>query len=837
MFGKAKGLRLTVGIKIAAILAVVTIPFSMMTSLYVLQVAKDITFARTEVIGAHYVLSLWNAGVASDPKAALSALDSARRSDPARDGELNSASAVDAFAESLKAGDRAGISTSVQAAISKVADGSNLTLDPDLDSYYVMDAVTVRLPELRSALLGLIAADEMLEGSGKVSGAAIVAVADAVARVRLARASAASSIEAAMEGNADGSVRRKLSDSVAALAKGGAASASAAATLIASLQNGQGAGAKELNAALAAEIVLVDALWPRAQGELVRLLDTRIAGFESQRMIRMVIVSFCLFLTAIVLVLVIRSIRRPLAGVLTTIARFQAGDFITPVAGGELNNEFGEIARALKQLQGMTGEHALTTAGLNGSGAMLMITDPNERINFMSSGLVDFLMKFEPFLRSGREDFSIKGMYGEHIDYYNTNSNIRRELMSDNGKRRRVRYEIGDHVVDVDMSAVHDSNGGILGHALVWTDITQELAAEREISVIVQGAAQGDFTRRVDLEGKKSTAREIAQGLNSVSDLVVSAASDFGTSLAALAAGDLTRNVAGNYVGIFGELKTSIDETINRLADTITVIQQTAADVAIAASEIRAGSEDLAARTEEQAASLEENAATTEQLAASVKTSAQSASEAAGLASEARQGAANGGRIVSEAVLAIGRIEASSRRIADITSVIEEIAFQTNLLALNAAVEAARAGDAGKGFAVVASEVRTLAQRSSEAAKDISGLIGGSVAEVLSGVRLGNEAGVALERIVATAASVADTIAEISSAASEQAIGIDEISQSVSTLDNTTQQNASLAEQSAASATMLSQQIVGLEALVSKFRTRAAIHPLKTRPEQLRRAS
>ena len=400
-----------------------------------------------------------------------------------------------------------------------------------------------------------------------------------------------------------------------------------------------------------------------------------------------------------------------------------------------------------------------------------------------------------------------------------------------------MRYEISDQVVDVDMSAVYDANGGILGHALVWTDITQELAAEREISAIVNGAAQGDFTRRVDIEGKKSTAREIAQGLNAVSELVVNAASDFGASLAALAAGDLTRNVAGNYVGIFGELKKSIDETIDRLADTITVIQQTSADVSTAASEIRAGSENLAARTEEQAASLEENAATTEQLAASVKASAASANEAASLASEARQGAADGGRIVGEAVEAIARIEASSKRIADITSVIEEIAFQTNLLALNAAVEAARAGDAGKGFAVVASEVRTLAQRSSEAAKDISGLIGGSVVEVVSGVRLGNEAGAALKRIVETASSVADTIAEISSAASEQAVGIDEISQSVSTLDNTTQQNAALAEQSAASATMLSEQIEGLEALVSKFKTRAAGVSRQVRPAQLRRVS
>ena len=189
-------------------------------------------------------------------------------------------------------------------------------------------------------------------------------------------------------------------------------------------------------------------------GELVRLLNARIAGSKASGSSAWSSYRCACFLTG----------RGPGPGgpvdqagrlnVLTAIGRFQSGDFITPVAGGELNNEFGEIARALKRLQGMTGEHALTTAGLNGSGAMLMITDPNERINFMSSGLVAFLMKVEPFLRSGREDFSIKGMYGEHIDYYNQNNNLRRELISDNGKRRRVRYEISDQVVDVDMSAV-----------------------------------------------------------------------------------------------------------------------------------------------------------------------------------------------------------------------------------------------------------------------------------------------------------------------------------------------------------------------------------------------
>ena len=248
-------------------------------------------------------------------------------------------------------------------------------------------------------------------------------------------------------------------------------------------------------------------------------------------------------------------------------------------------------------------------------------------------------------------------------------------------------------------------------------------------------------------------------------------------------------------------------------------IQTTAEDVGSAAREIASGANDLSRRTEEQASSLEETAATTEELAASVKASAQSSRQAVDLAEQAMAVASDGGGIVREAVEAMARIEQASQKISDITSVIDEIAFQTNLLALNAAVEAARAGDAGKGFAVVASEVRTLAQRSSEAAKDITGLINASAAEVAQGVKLVRGAGEALEKIVQASQKVAATVGEISAAAGEQANGIDEMSQAVAHMDEMTQQNAALAEQSAASAGSLTTQIQKLEELVGGFRT------------------
>ncbi|GGH31212.1 hypothetical protein GCM10007036_42260 [Alsobacter metallidurans] len=815
--------KVTVGNKIILIIMILAAPFALMTKLYLNQIGKDIAFAQLELDGSRYIETLWPMLVDAESDQASRSTELRRRPASA-DEAFKSKEAVDAFAAAAgKAGQSAiEVAEAGRTAISKVADGSNLTLDPDLDSYYLMDASTVRLPELATSIFVLKDALKPYGAAGaKPNGKALRALVAAATRYQAARAAAVSSLSAAQDGNPDGTVRTALKASTATFEQATADADTLIDTTLLKAESAERAPAADLERALTSVTNATRGLWTRSESELVRLLQARIDGFAADRWQKMAIVGAALALAALVLVLVIGSIRKPLTGVLGAIGRFQAGDFLSAVPHADLNNEFGEIARALRKLQGMSGEQALTTAGINGSGMMLMITDSDDRIMFLSNGLTQLFMELEPYFRAAKENFSVNAMYGEHIDYYGANANLKRELISDDGRRRRVRYEVGGHVIDVDMSNVQDANGRRVGSVLAWTDITAELAAEREIAEIVGSAGHGDFSRRVALEGKKSTAREIALGLNAFADLVENATTDFAASLTALAAGDLTRPVANQYDGVFGRLQESINHTIERLAETLGTIQRTAAEVATAATEIQMGSTDLAQRTEDQAASLEENAATTEELAASVKASAQSARLAATMAEKAKQSASDGGAIVVQAVSAISRIEESSRRIADITSVIDDIAFQTNLLALNAAVEAARAGEAGKGFAVVASEVRTLAQRSSEAAKDITGLITSSTNEVVTGVKLVKSAGDALEQIVLASREVADTIAEISSSTAEQATGIDEIASAISTLDSATQQNAALAEESAASAASLTTQIQDLEHLVSGFRIEA----------------
>jgi methyl-accepting chemotaxis protein len=346
------------------------------------------------------------------------------------------------------------------------------------------------------------------------------------------------------------------------------------------------------------------------------------------------------------------------------------------------------------------------------------------------------------------------------------------------------------------------------------------MADEFQVAVgdIVRAAAAGDFSRRVALEGKTGLVLNVGTLINGLCDNVAKALQDLVQMLSALAEGDLSERIVSDYQGDFATLKNNANATADQIGQTIADIKQAAEEVTSASAEISGSTTDLSQRTEEQAASLEETSASMEEIAATVKKNAENAQHANASTTKARGIADRSGKVVANAVAAMAQIETSSAKIADIIGVIDEIARQTNLLALNAAVEAARAGDAGRGFAVVAAEVRTLAQRSSQAAKDIKALITNSNGQVAQGVDLVNKTGVALDEIVAAIEDVAALVADIAGASMEQANGIDQVNKALTQMDEVTQRNAALVEENAATAKTLEQLARAMDERVSYFR-------------------
>ncbi len=339
-----------------------------------------------------------------------------------------------------------------------------------------------------------------------------------------------------------------------------------------------------------------------------------------------------------------------------------------------------------------------------------------------------------------------------------------------------------------------------------------------QIQMLVEAAQRGEFSMRGEPAEFDGVYRQMVDGLNHLMLTADSGLSEVGRVMREVAAGDLTQQVSGRFYGQFAVLQGDTNKSVERLRDLLERIRESATTISTGSKEIAAGNSDLSARTESQASSLEETASTMEELTSAVKKNAENAKQANQLVVGASDVAVRGGAVVQQVVTTMGEISESSKKIADIISVIDGIAFQTNILALNAAVEAARAGEQGRGFAVVATEVRHLAQRSAAAAKEIKELISDSVGKVESGSKLVDEAGRTMEEIVSSVKRVTDIMAEIASASIEQSSGIDQINGAITQMDEVTQQNAALVEEAAAAAESLEEQAQVLSDAVAMFK-------------------
>jgi len=361
---------------------------------------------------------------------------------------------------------------------------------------------------------------------------------------------------------------------------------------------------------------------------------------------------------------------------------------------------------------------------------------------------------------------------------------------------------------------------------------TQPLRREylKLLDEVIQSASQKSVAFDAEAASATSTAKYIAAGLSGLTFIVLFGTAVFGSRSIARPLRALTKPLGelaeGNFLVVVpglgrkdevGQIAHAVDEMAGRVRAIIGNIKSSAREVTNASADISSSTTDLSQRTEEQAASLEQTSASMEQISSTVKQNAANAQHASESAGVTRQVADRGGEVVAKAVEAMAKIEDSSRKIADIIGVIDEIARQTNLLALNAAVEAARAGEAGRGFAVVASEVRSLAQRSGQAAKDINALISNSNVQVKDGVALVNQAGTVLRDIVGSIKSFADTVSDIAAASAEQSIGLEQINKAMTQMDEVTQQNSALVEENAATAKTLERQAQAMDEQVGFF--------------------
>jgi methyl-accepting chemotaxis protein len=401
-----------------------------------------------------------------------------------------------------------------------------------------------------------------------------------------------------------------------------------------------------------------------------------------------------------------------------------------------------------------------------------MLGDTEGKIIYANDALQVLFRTQAHEIRKQVPSFNAEKLVGSSLGMFGQIASLQSMFLAGLTYTHTADFKIGEASLRIIANPVVDASGKRVGTVVQWLDRTQEVATEEEVQSVVEKAIQGDLTARISVEDKEAFFKTLAVGVNSL---------------------------------------------LSNMAEIVRSLARAAAEVRTGSVEISRGNADLSQRTEEQASTLEETATSMKQMTSAVRDNADNAAQANQLAAAAREQAQRGGAVVEAAVTAMREINVSSKRIADIIGVIDEIAFQTNLLALNAAVEAARAGGQGRGFAVVASEVRNLASRSAEAAKEIKGLIRDSVGKVAEGSKLVDESGKALGEIVVRVTKVTDVMAQIASSSREQASGIDRVNKAITMMDNVTQQNAALVEEASAAAQALTDQAANLTRLISRY--------------------
>jgi methyl-accepting chemotaxis protein len=535
--------------------------------------------------------------------------------------------------------------------------------------------------------------------------------------------------------------------------------------------------------------------------ELEKYLELRQGQLQASRSMAIALLVLAVAASLTLAWLITRSMTRPMAHAIGVFRSISSGKYDNVIEQSG-TDETGQVLRALADMQNKLRSQieaerhqaagtARIKSALDTASASVMLADESLKIIYVNSAAQKLFSEAESDFRRDLPGFDASRLAGSDLDALFQSSPQPGQVLANLSSPHTADMRIGNRAMRISASPVSAADGTRIGTVVEWFDRTQEVGAEEEVGAIVKKALEGNLAARIRTDDKTGFFQVLGRGLN---------------------------------------------ELLESVAAMVRQIKHAATEVNRGAEEISAGNANLSQRTEEQSSSLEETASSMEEMTSTVKQNADNAGLANQLATVACNEAEKGGAVVGNAVTAMAEINESSRKIADIIGVIDEIAFQTNLLALNAAVEAARAGEQGRGFAVVAQEVRSLAGRSAVAAKEIKDLIQRSVKKVEDGSVLVTQSGQTLEQIVTSVKKVSNVIAEIAAASREQSSGIEQVNKAVMQMDTMTQQNAALVEEATAASHSMADQARRLNEMMARFQLDLAgertVAPARTRAPQ-----
>jgi methyl-accepting chemotaxis protein len=452
-----------------------------------------------------------------------------------------------------------------------------------------------------------------------------------------------------------------------------------------------------------------------------------------------------------------------------------------------------------------------------------MVVDQNRTIIFVNPSALKLFSNIEKDIQTLLPHFQAHNLIGKSIDVFHKNPQHQITMLNQLTDVYVGKLDLAGHPLQFIISPIFDDNKKRIGYTVEWQDVYMEQKIQAELTQTLGSNAKGHVEARIQIQGLTGFYGSLAHQINEMFASTESALNNYGKVMHALAQNDLTERVNADFKGLRGRVNSDMNASLCTLSKTFATISHNMSQITHNISQLNAANQESSNRTQETAASLQETASAIEQITTSIQRASESTRQATDFAHQVRASAGKGVIVVNESVTAMTEIETHSRKIEEITSLIDSIAFQTNLLALNAAVEAARAGEHGRGFAVVASEVRALAGKSADAARDIKGLIEETVGKIRAGSYKVQSTATVLKEIESQAAQVEHLVESIASTSGEQATAMNEIHRTIESMDEMTQQGAAQAEELAAMSDNMSQQANEVAQLLAQFRLPAAV--------------